>query len=124
MTDDTRHPTILFGLDVRADVLERRIETRARAMFAAGVEEEVRAALGAGPISMTARYAVGLEEISSLSREQALDAMIVRTRRYAAYQRKWMRRSPGLVPVDAERTAGQVAAEILAISRDRGILDA
>ena len=123
-SDDMRHPTILFGLDVRADVLERRIETRARAMFAAGVEEEVRAAFAAGPISATARYAVGLEEIAALSREQALDAMMVRTRRYSAYQRKWMRRSPGLVHVDAERPAGQVAAEILAISRDRGILQA
>ena len=30
---------------------------------------------------------------------EAIDALIVRTRRYAAYQRKWMRRIPGLVPV-------------------------
>ena len=31
---------------------------------------------------------------------EAIEAIVIRTRRYAAYQRKWMRRIPGLVPVD------------------------
>src|SRR5712691_5091266 len=123
-TDETRRPTLVFGLEVASDVLAERIERRARAMFDAGAEDEVRAALAAGPISATARYAYGLDEITSLSREEALESMVGRTRRYAAYQRKWMRRIPGLIPVDAERPAGEVAAEILAITRDRGILAA
>ena len=38
---------------------------------------------------------------------------MIRTRRYAAYQRKWMRRIPGLVPVDASRPPGEVAQEIV-----------
>ena len=123
-TEETRHPTLVFGLDVRPEVLAERIERRARAMFDAGAEDEVRAALAAGLISATARYAYGLDEIASLPREQALESMIRRTRRYAAYQRKWMRRIPGLVPIDAERTADEVAEDILAITRERGILAA
>ena len=36
--DETRHPTIVFGLDVPKDELDRRIEARTRAMFEAGVQ--------------------------------------------------------------------------------------
>ena len=54
-----------------------------------------------------------------LPREEAIEALIVRTRRYAAYQRKWMRRIPGLVSVDATRPAGEVADEILELARAR-----
>ena len=35
------------------------------------------------------------------------------TLRFATYQRKWMRRIPGIVMVDAERPAGEVADAIL-----------
>jgi tRNA dimethylallyltransferase len=121
-TEETRHPTIIFGLDVPADVLVQRIEARARAMFAAGVELEVRRALAAGTVSATAQYAHGLEEIGSLPREEALELMTQRGRRYAAYQRKWMRRVPGLVSVDAERPAVAIAEEVIAIARSRGML--
>ncbi len=115
---ETRHPTLLVGLDVAKPVLERRIEERARAMFAAGVEEEVRRAL-AGAISTTARKTLGLDEVSTLPREEAIAALVVRTRRYAAYQRKWMRRVPGLVMVDADRPPGEVADEIVTLARTR-----
>src|SRR5689334_9054773 len=37
---ETRHATVLVGLDVPKDELERRIEERTRAMFAAGVRVE------------------------------------------------------------------------------------
>ena len=117
-TDETRHPTLVFGLDVPKDVLERRIEERTRAMFERGVEEEVRGAL-AGPISETAREMHGLAEVAELPREEALAALVVRTRRYAAYQRKWMRRIPGLITVDANRPPEEVADEILEVARAR-----
>ena len=109
---DARHPTVVFGLDVPRDVLSRRIEERTRDMFARGVELEVERAL-AGRISSTARYAFGLHEVAALPREAAIDAIILRTRRYAAYQRKWMRRIHGLVTVDANRAANEVAGDIL-----------
>ncbi len=115
---ETRHPTLVVGLDLPKDVLERRIEERTRAMFDAGVEAEVRAAL-AGPISITARQALGLDEVATLPREEAVAAIVVRTRRYAAYQRKWMRRIPGIVMVDADRPPGEIADDIVSLARTR-----
>jgi tRNA dimethylallyltransferase len=109
----TRHPTVIFGLEVPAEELARRIEARTRNMYERGVEEEVRRAL-AGPISATARTIHGLEEVSTLPREQAIEAIVTRTRRYAGYQRKWMRRLPGVVRLDGNREPGEVAAEIVA----------
>ena len=97
--EHTRHPTVIVGLDPPKEELERRIVERTHAMFAAGVQEEVRAAL-ARPISQTARKTLGLDEVATLPREQAVESIVVRTRRYAAYQRKWMRRIPGLVIVE------------------------
>ena len=121
--EETRHPTLLVGLDVPQDELHRRIEARTAAMFAAGVQDEVRAAL-TGPVSITARKALGLEEVAEQPRDEALAAIVVRTRRYAAYQRKWMRRIPGLAMVDADRPADEVADEIQQMARARERLPA
>jgi tRNA dimethylallyltransferase len=113
-----RHPTLLVGLDVPKAELERRIEERTRRMFDAGVEDEVRNALQAEP-SATARKIIGLEEVATLPREDAIQSLIVRTRRYAAYQRKWLRRLEGLVMVAADRPSEETAAEIVALARTR-----
>jgi tRNA dimethylallyltransferase len=122
-THEMRHDTIVFGLHVPRDVLLERIERRTRHMFDTGVVEEARAAL-AGDVSSTAIHALGLREVAELSREEALDALIVRTRRYAAYQRKWLRRIPGLVSVSADRPPGEVADEIVEVARTRERLPA
>jgi tRNA dimethylallyltransferase len=111
-SEHTRHPTLIVGLELPRDELSRRIEARTQSMFERGVEDEVRRAL-AGPISATARTVFGLSEVAELPREEAIEALIARTRRYAAYQRKWMRRIPGLVPVRADRPPAEVAEEIL-----------
>jgi tRNA dimethylallyltransferase len=116
--EGTRHPTVVVGLDVPKDVLDRRISERTREMFERGVEAEVRAAL-AGPISATAQKTLGLDEIASLPRDGAIEAIIARTRRYAAYQRKWMRRVGGLVMVDADRPPGEIADDIVELARTR-----
>ena len=113
-----RHPTLLVGLEVPKPELDRRIEDRTRRMFEAGVEEEVRDALRAEP-SATAKKIIGLEEVARLPREEAVEALIVRTRRYAAYQRKWLRRLEGLVMVAADRPPKETAAEIVALARTR-----
>jgi tRNA dimethylallyltransferase len=115
-TDETRHPTLFVGLEVPIDVLERRIEERTKAMFERGAEAEARRAL-AGPISATARTIHGLEEVGGLPRDEALTALVRRTRRYAAYQRKWMRRIPGLVSLPADRPPSEVANAILEVAR-------
>jgi tRNA dimethylallyltransferase len=121
--DETRHEAVVFGLDVPRDVLLERIELRARAMIDAGVVDEARAAL-AGDVSATAIHALGLREVAELPTEAALDALIVRTRRYAAYQRKWMRRIPGLVSVNADRPVEETADEIVEVARTRQRLPA
>ena len=109
---ETRHPTRIFGLQVTPEELARRIEARTNEMFERGVEEEVARALSE-PISATARTIHGLQDISELPREEAIQALVARTRRYAAYQRKWMRRIPAIVPVEADRPAADVAQEIV-----------
>jgi tRNA dimethylallyltransferase len=113
-----RHPTLVVGLDVPQAELERRIVERTRSMFEAGVEAEVGNALRAEP-STTASKILGLHEVATLSREQAAEAVIVRTRRYAAYQRKWLRRLEGVVMVAADRPPEETAAEIVALARTR-----
>jgi tRNA dimethylallyltransferase len=121
--EQTRHPTVVVGLDVPPELLLERIRRRAAAMLAAGVVEEARRTLSA-PISQTARAALGLEEVATLPPADALEALVVRTRRYAAYQRKWMRRIPGLVMVDGARPPGEVADAILEVARARQRLPA
>ena len=115
---ETRRPTLVVGLDVPPGGLEERIRARAEAMLAAGVVGEVRAALAAG-VSRTAEKALGLRELAELPAEEALERLVVRTRRYAAYQRKWMRRIPGIVMIDADRPATEVVDEILEVARAR-----
>jgi len=120
---DVRHPTAIFGLDVDREVLLGRIEERIRAMLAFGAREEVRAALG-DRISRTAERVIGLREFAELEDEEAVAAVMLRTRRYAAYQRKWMRRIPGLVSLPADRPPGEIADEILEMARARQLLPA
>ena len=121
--EDTRHPTIVFGLDVPRDELNARIGERTRAMFDAGVAGEVRLALQ-HPLSTTARHVIGLREVAELPREEAMAALAQRTRQYAAYQRKWMRRIPGLVSLAGDRPPGEVADALLEVARSRQRLPA
>ena len=62
---------------------------------------------------------MGLEELATLPREEAMVLFGQKNRQYAAYQRKWMRRIPGLVSVDGNRPADEVADEIVALARSR-----
>ena len=109
---ETRHPTRVFGLELPPEELARRIEARTHEMFERGVEEEVARALSR-PMSATASTIHGLQDISGLPREEAIEALVARTRRYAAYQRKWMRRIPGLEVLDADGPPDEVAQEIV-----------
>jgi tRNA dimethylallyltransferase len=114
----TRRTTTIVGLELAADVLERRIVSRTDEMFARGVVEEVRSATAVS-LSKTAERALGLREIASLTPTEAHARIVVRTRQYAAYQRKWMRRIPGLVTVDATRPVGEIVDAILEVARAR-----
>ena len=108
-TADLRLPTLVVGLETSRETLAARIQARTRWMFEHGVEEEVRAAGEVVP------QVLGLEAVRTLPREDAIAEVDRATRRFAAYQRKWMRRIPGIVMIDAERPAGEVADAILAL---------
>ena len=113
-SDDTRHPTVFVGLDVPREELDRRIAARTQRMLERGVVDEVRAAV-AGEVSATARTIHGLQEFAELPPAEAAAVYDARVRRYAAYQRKWMRRIPGIRMLDATRPPGTVADESLAL---------
>jgi len=110
----TRRPTVIVGLEVAPDVLEGRIRKRTETMFERGVVDEVRAALS-GPVSRTAEKTLGLTEIAELGPD-ALEPIVARTRRYAAYQRKRMRRIPDLVLLDGTRAPGELADDIVELA--------
>ena len=111
----TRRPTFAVGLALPPAVLERRIEKRVDEMIARGALDEARAAL-ARPISRTAEQALGLRELVELPLEEARERLVIRTRRYAAYQRKWMRRIRELELLDGDREPSAIAAEIVALA--------
>jgi tRNA dimethylallyltransferase len=108
-----RLPTVVAGLDVPREELAARIHVRTAAMFEQGVEEEVRAAGDVVP------QVIGVDAVRRLSRPEAIAEIERATQRFAAYQRKWMRRIPGIVMIDAERPLGEVADAILEVARAR-----
>ncbi len=112
----TRRPSLVVGLDVPVQELERRIVARTDEMIRSGVADEVAAALR-GRVSHTARKALGLDELATLPLEEARERLVARTRRYAAYQRKWMRRIPGVVLIDADRPTEEVADAVIGLAR-------
>ena len=113
-----RHPTLVVGLDLSTDELDRRIRARAEMMISRGAVAEAHAAMSA-PISRTAAKALGLTELATLPPEEALERLVERTRRYARYQRKWMRRIPGIELVDAIRAPEEVVDDVIDLARAR-----
>jgi len=106
--DDYGRPGIdvtLLGLAVEPADLARRIEQRFASMRAAGLVDEVRA-LADRPLSRTAREAIGYREVlehlgGACSLDDAFDAAVRRTRRFARRQRVWFRRDPRVQWIDA-----------------------
>ena len=124
-TDETRHPTLVFGLDV-AEGGARPPDRGAHAGDVRGRRASRRRSARSQPaVSPTAAYAHGLADIAEHpDDEAAIEALVARTKRYAAYQRKWMRRIPGLVSLPANRPPGEIADAILEVARARQRLPA
>jgi tRNA dimethylallyltransferase len=116
---ETRRSTLVFGLDVPRADLERRIDERTRKMFRRGVLDEARAAVADARLSRTVEKALGLRELVELPPGEAREAIVRRTLRYASYQRKWMRRIPDIVMIDANRPPAEVADAILEMASAR-----
>jgi tRNA dimethylallyltransferase len=110
-TSNTRLPTLVVGLDVPHELLAERVRARTESMFDEGVQEEVRAAGEVVP------QVLGLDAVRTLPRAEAIHDLGRATLRFAAYQRKWMRRIPGIVMIDADRAVGEVADAVLEMAR-------
>ncbi len=114
-----RHDAVWFGLAWEREPLNRRINARAKEMFAAGWVEEVRALLDRpGGLSKTAAGAAGYGEIiqhlaGRLSPDDALERTKINTRQLAKRQQGWFRRFPNLNWLPGDRPADQNAAAIL-----------
>jgi tRNA dimethylallyltransferase len=115
---ETRRPTLVVGLELPSAELERRVRARLEEMVARGVVEEARAAWRR-PLSETARRVLGLEEFATLPLPEALEQTTVATLRLARYQRKWLRRLPVAARLDADRSPGEIADEIVALAGAR-----
>jgi tRNA dimethylallyltransferase len=103
-----RHPTLLAGLTMDREQLARRIDARVEAMIEQGAPEEVRRAdeSGAGP---GARQALGFAQLL----QGDVEGMKTQTRRYAKRQLTWMRKLPGVTPIDVTgRVPEDVADEL------------
>ncbi len=117
-TDDVRHPTILFSLELAEPELERRIRVRTEQMLGSGAATEAAAAW-AQPLSETARKVLGLEAFATLAAEDAVESVVTATCKLARYQRKWIRRVPGVVTLAADRSPEELADEIVALAGAR-----
>ena len=105
---DTRHPTLMIGLNMERAALYERIDRRVDEIVAGGAREEVLQADAAGA-SLTARKALGFEELLAGD----VDGMRKRSRRYARRQLTWMRKIHSLHEIDVTgRAPEEVAAEI------------
>jgi tRNA dimethylallyltransferase len=92
---ETRHPTVIFGLDMDRERLYERIDARTEAIVAGGAVEEARRADDLGP-GRTARKALGFDELLAGD----VETMKKRSRNYARRQLTWMRKIPNLEPID------------------------
>jgi tRNA dimethylallyltransferase len=110
-TDEMRRSTLLVGLVMERPQLYERIDARVDAMLAAGAQEEVRRAHGAGA-SVTARKALGFEELLTGD----VEAMKRRTRNFARRQLTWIRKLAAVRTIDTTaRSPADVADEVIAL---------
>jgi tRNA dimethylallyltransferase len=114
-----RHSAAWVGLSWDKEALNRRINTRVKAMMAAGWVDEVRTLLDRfGTLSHTAAEATGYRELiqhvgGELSLDNAVERIKIATRQLARRQVKWIRRFPGVNWMDGNKSADDLAGEIL-----------
>jgi tRNA dimethylallyltransferase len=96
----------IIGLRWRRPVLATRIEQRVEAMMAAGLLAEVARVSAAG-MSRTAGQALGYKELvehlhGRVTLDEAVSAIVTRTRQFAVRQERWFRRDPRIRWIDVE----------------------
>lgn len=114
--------TLELGLTMPRDRLHRAVDNRVDDQIQRGLVAEVRDLLAAGvPPEAPAMSSLGYRQLFSYLRgnqdlETAIRQIKIDTHRYVRHQETWLRRNPGLVPIDVtkpgwrERAADVVAA--------------
>ena len=116
---------IKIGLNPDRLVLHQRLEARTRAMFRAGLLEEVRGLLTRGATGAekpfeSLGYQQALQHLrGELSLEQAVQATCIQTRQYAKRQWTWFRRDPEVVWLDGFGDDPQLWTKALALLAER-----
>ena len=87
----------LIGLEYSVPTINARINARVKAMFAAGLVEEVRRVQERGGLGRQASEAVGYRQVlehlaGRLSLDETAEQIKIATRRLAKQQRTWLRR--------------------------------
>jgi tRNA dimethylallyltransferase len=101
-------PAVQVGIRMPRPEMDRRIELRVDAMFAQGLEREVRELAGSHGLreGKTASRALGYQQVlryldGDWTLEQARDETVRATRRFARRQESWFRRDPRVAWIDA-----------------------
>lgn len=108
-----REDVVLIGLDWETAQINTRINARVREMVAGGLESEVRGLWEAGILGPQAIEGLGYKQFVAhfegrCTREEAIEAIKIETRRFAKNQRTWLkrlRRTPGSVWLSAGELA-------------------
>lgn len=114
-------PAVRVGLTIPRDVLDARIDARVRRMFADGLVDEVRALPGLAGTA-TAAKAIGYTQVldhlaGRCTIEEAMEATIAITRRFARRQQRWFARDARITWLDyddpslVERTRALLGAD-------------
>jgi tRNA dimethylallyltransferase len=117
--------TVQIGLDCPRSVLDARIEARVRRMWDSGLVEEVRALEARGlRQGRTASTALGYRQVLDLlagecTEQEALDATVAGTRRFARRQDSWYRKDPRITWVrwDAPDRVDRALEAVRAVTR-------
>jgi tRNA dimethylallyltransferase len=121
--DEYRDPALsvtMLGLEFTSEALAARIACRFETMRADGLVDEVRA-LADRPLSRTAQEAIGYRELLGhlagevTSLNDAFDAAVRRTRRFARRQRAWFGRDPRVQWLDGTRSGADLVSDALRI---------
>jgi tRNA dimethylallyltransferase len=116
---------VQIGVDIDRETLDRRIEQRVEAMWAAGFVEEVRRLADRGlREGRTANRALGYQQVlafldGELTEEEAREKTVTGTRRFARRQDSWFRKDPRItwVRYDDPQRVARAAEAIALVSR-------
>ena len=108
---------VQFGLRWPRPLLTARISERVHRMIEAGLVAEVES-LANGPISRTARQALGYKELFDhldglCTLDAAIEMIITRTRQFAVRQERWFRRDPRIRWIDIDTDPVATALPVL-----------